>query len=142
MELISIAHVMSARTASITDLSSKILLSDKPVVAMASLVNNALCSQMVNIKFTAETSNPSCPSNDGVMEYAIETLLLGLMLLEFKDAIREGDRNRVLRYWKYFLLFFRATQHKNYCIEAFNFLMHYTSCLIVTLSRSVGPIHQ
>ena len=109
MELISIAYVMSARTTSITELSSKILSSDKPMVAMTSLVNNTLCSQMVNIEFTAETSNPSCPSNDGVLEYAKETLLLGLMLLEFKDAIREGDGNRVLRCWKYFLLFFRAT---------------------------------
>ena len=37
MELISIAHVMSARTTSITDLSLKILSSDKPMVAMTSL---------------------------------------------------------------------------------------------------------
>ena len=91
MQLISITHVMSAaihiaRTTSITDLSSKILSSDKPMVAMTSLVNT-LCSQMVNIEFTAETS---CPSNDGVLEYAKETLSLGLMLLEFKDAIVRG----------------------------------------------------
>ena len=118
MQLISIAHVMSAaihiaRTTSTTDLSSKILSSDKPMVAMTSLVNT-LCSQMVNIEFSAETSNLSCLSNDGVLEYAKETLSLGLMLLEFKDAIREGDGSRVLQCWKYFLLFFRATQHKNY----------------------------
>ena len=48
-----------------------------------------------------------------------------MIYLEFKDAIKEGDGTRVLRCWKYFLLYFRATGHKNYCIEAFNFLALY-----------------
>ena len=33
--------------------------------------------------------------------------------MEFKDAIREGDGNRVLRVWKYFLLLFKAADRKN-----------------------------
>ena len=63
--------------------------------------------------------------NDNVLEYARETLSLGLLLLEFKDAIKEGDGTRVLRCWKYFLIIFWATGHKYYCIEAFIFLMQY-----------------
>ena len=50
---------------------------------------------------------------------------MGLLLLEFKDSIREGDGHRVLWCWKYFLLIFRAMQHKNYCIEALNLLLQY-----------------
>ena len=54
---------------------------------------------------------------DGVNAYACETLSLGLLFLEFKDAIREGDINRVMRVWKYFLLFFKASgQKKNYAL--------------------------
>ena len=46
--------------------------------------------------------------------------------MEFKDAIREGDGKRVLRCWRYMLPLFRFTQHKNYCIEAFNLLCQYS----------------
>ena len=52
------------------------------------------------------------------MEYARETLSLGLLFLEFKDAVKEGDGTRVLRCWKYFLLLFHASGHTNYCLEA------------------------
>ena len=42
-----------------------------------------------------EKKNPKC--HDNVFEYAKETLTMGLLLLEFKDAVREGDGDRVLR---------------------------------------------
>ena len=41
---------------------------------------------------------------DGVCEYAQEVLSLGLLYMEFNDAIREGDGKRILRCWRYFLL--------------------------------------
>ena len=87
-----------------------------------------LISEMVRIEYIAGTSESTCPSIDSVQEYAKETLSLGLLLLEFKDGICEGDGNRVLRCWKYFL-FIRATKHKNYCIEAFNIQMQYYNIL-------------
>lgn len=43
------------------------------------------------------------PSSDSVLSYAEETLSLGLFLLEFTDAIHEGDGYRILRCWKYLL---------------------------------------
>ena len=45
--------------------------------------------------------------------------------MEFHDAIKEGDGLRVLRCWKYLLLLFKASQKKNYSIEAFQFLCQY-----------------
>eukprot|EP00731_Ephydatia_muelleri_P010254 Em0005g840a len=129
MQLATIAHVMSAAihiagVTNMSELSSKIMSTDKPMAAVKSLVKT-LISEMVRIEYIAGTSESTCPSIDSVQEYAKETLSLGLLLLEFKDGIREGDGNRVLRCWKYFLLFFRATKHKNYCIEAFNLQMQY-----------------
>ena len=44
---------------------------------------------------------------------------LGLLLIEFNDAIREGDGNRICRCWQFFLPVFKATKRKNYAIEAF-----------------------
>ena len=56
---------------------------------------------------------------DGVLEYATDVLTLGLLLMEFNDAIREGDGNRICRCWQFFLPIFKATKRKNYAIEAF-----------------------
>ena len=130
MQLATIAHVMSAaiHTAGVTNMSelvSKIMSTDKPMAEVKSLVKT-LISEMVRIEYIAGTSESTYPSIDSVQEYAKDTLSLGLLLLEFKDGIHEGDGNRVLRCWKYFLLFVRATyKHKNYCIEAFNLQMQY-----------------
>ena len=57
--------------------------------------------------------------------YACKTLSLGLLFMEFKDAIRESNGNRVMRVWKYFLLLFKASDWKNYAIEALTPLFQY-----------------
>ncbi len=59
---------------------------------------------------------------DSIHEYAQEVLSRGLLLLEFVDAIREGDGLRLLRCWRYLLLIFRAAHRTNYTIEAFTLL--------------------
>ena len=79
-------------------------------------------SRFINLDFP---STESTSQADRVFEYAKETLFLGMLMFEFKDAIKEGDGRRVLRCWKYFFLLFRSTGHKNYCIEALNLLAQY-----------------
>ena len=59
---------------------------------------------------------------DYVCEYAKEVLTHGLLYMEYQDAIREGDGERVLECWKYFMMIFKATNHRNYAVEAFNLL--------------------
>ena len=39
--------------------------------------------------------------------------------MEFQDAIREGDGERVLNCCRYVMILFKATGHRNYAIEAF-----------------------
>ena len=46
---------------------------------------------------------------DGVYVYATDLLSLGLVWHGFHDAIREGDGNRILRYWKILLVIFKCT---------------------------------
>ena len=77
---------------------------------------------------TAVTSAAPCPqasqtvqkaAPDGVFNYASAVLNDGLLLLEYKDAIREGDGERILRCWKLMLLYFKYANHFNYQKEAF-----------------------
>lgn len=44
--------------------------------------------------------------------------------MEFQDSIREGDGERVLHCWRYLMLIFKATGHRNYALEAFRTLAH------------------
>ena len=52
-------------------------------------------------------SQPPSSTSDKVKSYASEVLSLGLFHEEFRDAIREGDGERVLRCWKFMLLMFK-----------------------------------
>lgn len=64
-------------------------------------------------------SNAVCDS-DGVLLYACDLLTLGLLWMGFHDAIREGDGDRVMSYWKFFLPLFKVMNRRNYSIEAVN----------------------
>lgn len=63
--------------------------------------------------------------NDQVFEYSTQLLGLGLFYLEFADAIKEGDGNRVLRCWRFLLPIFKSSGRKNYAIETLNMLCQY-----------------
>ena len=62
---------------------------------------------------------------DGVLNYACAVLndgLFNVFMLEFRDGIREGDGERILRCWKFMLLYFRHFNHYKYALEAFHTL--------------------
>ena len=63
--------------------------------------------------------------HDGVHDYAKDTLVLGLLLMEFNDSIREGDGDRIIRCWKFLLPLFKSTKRTNYSIEAVTLLAQY-----------------
>lgn len=65
---------------------------------------------------------------DGVYVYATELLTLSLMWHGFHDALREGDGIRIIRYWRFLLVLFKCTNHRNYAKEAVQLLVqfHYT----------------
>lgn len=57
---------------------------------------------------------------DHVMAYAREVLSLGLLYMEYCDAIREGDGLRIVQYM---LLIFRVTNKRKYAIQAATLLL-------------------
>lgn len=56
-------------------------------------------------------------SPDGVFNYAADVLNNGLFMLEFRDAINEGDAQRIIRCWKFMLLYFRSANRYKYALE-------------------------
>ena len=60
-----------------------------------------------------------------MLEYGKRLLSTGCSYLEFSDAIKEGDGERVLRCWKYLLPLFKSSGRKNYAVEVLNMLCQY-----------------
>ena len=90
----------------------------------------------LSTEFKDPASQPDA-STGTVLEYSREMLSLGLLLLEFKDAVREGDGDRDLLVWKYFMLLFKATGRKNYAIEALTLLSQYHLTLPPSLAEQL-----
>ena len=49
---------------------------------------------------------------DGIQQYASQILSLGCFYLEFCDAIKEGDGDRILRCWRYLLPIFKGSDER------------------------------
>lgn len=77
------------------------------------------------VDFSFEGGDACLPCDDHVLAYAREVLSLGLLYMEFTDAVREGDGGRILRCWRYLLLIFKASNRTNYSVEAFTLLAQY-----------------
>ena len=134
-QLITNAHILAAAMQKfdmrdLTDRPSSELfptdqeLTRKERSAVLDSAARMIISNFVDISFPKQRKN--APKNaDHILEYAKETLTMGLIFLEFKDAVREGDGDRVLRCWKFLFLFFRASGHTKYTLEALTLLSHY-----------------
>ncbi len=71
-------------------------------------------------KVASESIRNSSP--DGVFNYASAVLNDGLIFLEFRDAIHEGDGPRIVRCWKFMLLYWHYKGHTKYAYEAVNLI--------------------
>lgn len=87
----------------------------------------------------------TCPViQDGVHAYALDFLSLGLLWVAFRDAIKEGDGNRLLLHWKLLLVVFKSANRPNYGKEAVKLLIqqkHILSerkCMELMWSRTVN----
>lgn len=64
------------------------------------------------------SGKPHKSREDGIRNYACSLLSDCLLVEEFNDAVHEGDGGRIMVIWKLLLLYFRATGHRNYALEA------------------------
>ena len=62
-------------------------------------------------------------SDDRVMNYALQCIQLGIMLMQLNDTEKEGDGDRCLMNWKILMLYFRSRKHgMKYAFEAMRLL--------------------
>ena len=86
---------------------------------MLQLAISKIVDRFVDISYPS----PAMKNNDNhVRAYAREVLSLGLLLMEFTEAVREGDRERITRCWKYFLPLFKSSaiiqsRHSTFCFS-------------------------
>ena len=88
------------------------------VMEVAKRIVNEFCDLAIGEQPNHVNSKPDC-----ILTYSKEFMTLSMLWLGYHDAIQEGDGIRVKRYWKFMLLLFKASNRKNYAIEAAKFLI-------------------
>ena len=71
-------------------------------------LSHAIVANYTLLPQLAEASSNDYP--DKVYLYAMEFLTLALVWHGFHDAIKEGDGNHILRYWKFLLIIFKSSK--------------------------------
>lgn len=120
LETVLIAHVTAAAKDLRTSLNSgtcKCADLAKELVSKFISISIPSRNEEGNINSDETTEPPEV--NDSVYSYAVDVLTMGLLWYGFRDAVREGDGNRIIRYWKFLLPIFRQEKHYNYANEAF-----------------------
>jgi len=82
-------------------------------------------SREIITRFLSSDPDVSSNSKDQAHCYALQVLQLGLLWHGFNDAIKEGDGSRILNYYKFFLLVYKAGRCHNYCKEIINLFLQY-----------------
>ena len=83
------------------------------------------CQEFVNKHVDFSYQAVSVRSKDDVTNYANEVISLGLFYSKYKDAVREGDGQRIKVCWKYLLPIFKASDRRNYSGEVLRMLYSY-----------------
>ena len=78
------------------------------------------------VRFVSFDPDIKGTNQDGVHQYALQVLNLGLLWYGFNDSIR----NRILTYYKFLLLVYKAGKCRNYCKEVINLLLQYNFYLL------------
>ena len=86
---------------------------------------------------TGHPTPSTMKDNDHVRAYAKELLSLGLLLMEFIDSVCEGDGERIIRCWRYFLPPFKCSDRTNYSVEAFHLLFEYEYAFTPRMKQQV-----
>lgn len=77
-----------------------------------------------------QPNRPPFSQSDDVYNYQTSLLQYGLLYLNFRDAVSEGDGSRIVRSWKFFLIYFWLSGNKSkYALEALYLLFQVQSLL-------------
>ena len=85
----------------------------------------SFCQEIIGEHVNMSINDEISCSKDGIMNYANEIMSLGIFYLNYKDAVREGDGDRLLVCWKYLLPIFKVSDRRNYSLEVLRMLYSY-----------------
>ena len=97
----------------------------------------AIVQQFVSFKYNGDSPRNLRPPSDLIRQYAVHILSLGAFYMEYRDAISEGDGDRILRCWRYLLPIFKGSGRKNYSMEALTLLCQHRYVLSPQLSSQL-----
>ena len=98
---------------------------------------DTLCKAIFD-RFVQFSFNEAADRADNrITAYAKNLLAVGCFYLEFSDAIREGDRERVLHCWRYLLPMFLGSGRTNYSCEVVNKLYQHIYSLPPRMSAEL-----
>ena len=80
---------------------------------------------------------PPVPTKDHKKEHTVSRLSFGFFLLSLRDAVREGDGERVLRLYKVALMILKAHNHSQYAYSTFLLSVQVGFTLPPNLAHSV-----
>ena len=98
-------------------LHSHVVAAAKQLLSKAEFNKVEDLAKEIVVQFTAFGPDVKVKVNDQVQLYAHQVLNLGLVWHGFSDAIKEGDGDRILTYYKFLLNIFKAGNCFNYCKE-------------------------
>lgn len=98
------------------------------------LLTNMLISPDKHVDFSYQTIFER--SQDDITNYANDIISLGLFYFSYKDAVQEGDGDRVKTCWKYLLPIFKASDKRNYSSEVLRMLYTVTTTLYLPVKHS------
>ena len=96
-----------------------------------------ICSRVFDKYVTFQYHSYDQDSKDRVLCYSNQLLSVGLFYLEYSDAIKEGDGNRILRCWRYLLPMFLGSKRTKYSTEAFTLLFQHDFLFSPRLAKSL-----
>lgn len=101
------------------------------------IILSSICDRINSTFVSFEFQKASTPTNDGVYNYATALLSIGCFYMNFVDAIKEGDGERVLLCWRYLLPIFKGTGRTNYSLEVLHMLCQHDFTLSSQLSHEL-----
>ena len=119
MKVLGVEATTSSPPDSLSNISARPVEDRK---AILKLYADAIVGGFTNLGLLISDSQTMLSYDDKILGYAIELLTLGLLYIEFTDAVKEGDGECVHRCWKFMFPLFKVSGRTNYTIEMFTML--------------------
>lgn len=139
LDTVTKGHILASacRILGITKLDSELQLPPGIVPEKQPGYVRRIASQVVEECTLIDAFGEVAETNDHVYNYARVLCHYGTLVLEFRDAVKEGDGERVFRCWRVLLPHFLASQRTKYSLEALRLQFQVRAILSPQLAHQI-----